>query len=100
PALPPALRPGPALVGDALGHPMRFELRADGVMTAEGSIDPGSARRFAQELRSNGGYVRTLSLNSPGGSVDDAIAMARIVRKQGIATEIADAALCASSCPL
>ena len=79
---------------------MAFALGPGGVLTAEGSIEPGSAARFAAEIEARGEYVKTVSLNSPGGALDDAMAMARIVRERGIATEVADGALCASSCPL
>jgi hypothetical protein len=39
-------------------------------------------------------------LNSPGGSVADAIAMGRLIREKHFNTEIAAGKLCASSCPL
>ncbi|MBX9465011.1 MAG: hypothetical protein KL840_18945 [Aquamicrobium sp.] len=112
PVLPPAVRPGsegqPTLDprenvtadDDAMRRPLRFELHSGGVMSAEGSIDVGAAQRFAAEMDARGEYVKTLTLNSPGGSLDDAMAMARLVREQGIATEVPDGALCASSCPL
>ena len=69
-------------------------------MLAEGSIEPGTAARFAAEIEARGEYVQTISLNSPGGALDDAMAMAKLVRGRGISTEVADGALCASSCPL
>ena len=83
-----------------LAEPMAFTLGGRGVLQAEGSIEPGTAARFAAELEARGEYVKTVSLNSPGGALDDAMAMARLVREKGIATEVADGALCASSCPL
>lgn len=85
---------------DVLGKPMTFTLGAGGVLTAEGSIDSGSASRLASEIEERGEYVKVVSLNSPGGALDDAMAMAKLVRDKGLATEIADGALCASSCPL
>jgi len=112
PALPPALRPSGAgaspvdprrhvtLDDNALRAPLQFELKPGGILAASGSIDLGSAARFAEEIEARGEYVKTLSLNSPGGSVDDAMAIARLVRERGISTEVADGALCASSCPL
>lgn len=110
PVLPPALGPDftptvdprdtVTLANEALRQPIRFELRPGGIMSAEGSIDVGAARRLASELEERGEYVRVLSLNSPGGSLDDAMAMARLVRERGIATEVSSGALCASSCPL
>ena len=83
-----------------LGQTMIFTLGNGGVLTAEGSIEPGAASRFEAEIEARGEYVKTVSLNSPGGALDDAMVMAKIVRERGIATEIADGALCASSCPL
>ena len=85
---------------DILARPMTFTLGSGGVLAAEGSIDPGSAARFAAEIEARGEYVKIVSLNSPGGALDDAMAMARLVRDKGIATDVADGAICASSCPL
>lgn len=85
---------------DVLGRPMTFTLGNGGVLAAEGSIDPGSAARFAAEIDARGEYVKVVSLNSPGGALDDAMAMAKTVHERGIATEVADGAICASSCPL
>jgi hypothetical protein len=84
----------------ALAQPMAFTLGTGGVLTAEGSIAPGSAARLAAELEARGEYVKVVSLNSPGGALDDAMAMALLVRGKGIAAEVADGSLCASSCPL
>jgi hypothetical protein len=85
---------------EILGRPMTFTLESGGVLAAEGSIDPGAAGRFAAEIEARGEYVKTVSLNSPGGALDDAMAMARLVRDRGMATEVANGAICASSCPL
>ncbi len=110
PVLPPAAEPDgetPAdprrfVTGDpeALRLPMRFSLGGGGVLQAEGAIDQGSADRLAKELEARGEYVRTVSLNSPGGALQDAIAMAKLIRERKLDTEVADGALCASSCPL
>lgn len=108
PVLPPALTDGvpnappvqPASPGEVLRQPIRFELIPGGVLLAEGSIDPGAAGRFAQEIEARGEYVKTVSLNSPGGSVDDAIAMSKLIREKKLDTKVASKALCASSCPI
>lgn len=110
PLLPPAFEPdGPLptdprtfLTGDqtALRQPMQFTLEAGGVMLAEGAIDPGASSRLETELTQRGEYVKTVSLNSPGGAVQDAMAMAKLLRDRKLNTEVADGALCASSCPL
>jgi hypothetical protein len=85
---------------EKLGQPMSFVLGSGGVLAAEGSIEPGAAARFAAEIEARGEYVKKVSLNSPGGALDDAMAMAKLLRERGISTEVADGALCASSCPL
>lgn len=110
PLLPPAFEldgplptdPRTFLKGDqaALRQPMRFTLEAGGVLLAEGAIDPGASDRLVTELNQRGEYVQTVSLNSPGGALDDAMAMAKVVRDRKLSTEVADGALCASSCPL
>jgi hypothetical protein len=63
-------------------------------------IDPGAAVRFAAEIDARGEYVRRIALNSPGGSVEDALQIAALIRENGFVTMVADGALCASSCPL
>lgn len=83
-----------------LGKPMSFTLAPGGVLRAEGSIEPGAAARLAGELSQRGEYVKTVSLNSPGGALDDAMAMGMAIRERGMATEVADGSICASSCPL
>jgi len=83
-----------------LSQPITFTLLANGVLVAEGSIDPGAAMRLANEIEARGEYVKSISLNSPGGALDDAMEMGRLIRERGVATVVADGALCASSCPL
>jgi hypothetical protein len=108
PVLPPALTEGvpaappvqPASPKEVLRQAMKFQLGTGGVLLAEGTIDPGAAGRFAQEIEARGEYVKTISLNSPGGSVDDAIAMSKLIRDKKLDTKVASKALCASSCPI
>lgn len=85
---------------ETLRDPIRFSLEGGGVLKAVGSIDQGSAARFAAEVSARGEYIETVSLDSPGGSLDDAMTMARLVRERGFTTQVADGAICASSCPL
>jgi len=37
---------------------------------------------------SAGDYIKTVVLNSPGGSIDDALAMGRLIREKKFATEV------------
>lgn len=107
PVLPPALTDGvpqappvePESSPEALRKPMRFELLSGGILKAEGLIDLGAGQRFAEEIASRGEYVKVVSLNSPGGSVEDALAMSKLIREKGLNTKVATKALCASSCP-
>jgi hypothetical protein len=112
PVLPPAVVANPDLPQSSdprrfvtaeeeeLRQPISFRLEGGGVLRATGSIDPGSAKRLEAELEERGEYVKRVSLNSPGGALDDAIAMARLVRERGLSTMVEDGAICASSCPL
>jgi hypothetical protein len=108
PVLPPALTEGapqnaPAEIStdpDDLKKPIRFELQQGGVLLARGTIEPGAAARFQSEIDQRGEYVKVVSLDSPGGSVGDALAMSKLIRERKLGTEVATGALCASSCPI
>lgn len=94
-------RAAPVRETDAkLKDAMTFELAADGRLLAYGTITPGSAQRFAEEVGKRGTYVKTVVLRSPGGSVHDALAMGRLIREKKFATEVESGRYCASSCPL
>jgi hypothetical protein len=84
----------------ALTRPMSFDLVRGGKLMATGTITPGSSARFAEEVRHHGDYVRTVVLESPGGSVADAMAIGRLIRERKFATEVEAGKYCASSCPL
>ena len=97
-------RPGPALGVTPLPEPLRgddkgrraplresdaslrdtmtFDLQSDGRLIATGTIMPGTAKTFADEVEKRGGYVKTVVLQSPGGSVHDALAMGRLIRER------------------
>jgi hypothetical protein len=85
---------------EALRQKLSFSLGPVGVLEVEGNIDAGAASRFAAELEKHGEAIETLSLNSPGGSLADAMAMARQAREAGLSTRVPAGATCASSCPL
>jgi hypothetical protein len=83
-----------------LAAKMTFELVADGRLRATGTIQPGTAKIFAEEVEKRGVYIKTIVLHSPGGSVTDALEMGRLIRKQNFATQVEAGRYCASSCPL
>jgi len=84
----------------ALAGPMTFELVSGGKLMATGTIAPGISEAFATEIGKRGDYIKTVVLNSPGGSVTDALAMGRLIREKKFATEVEAGKYCASSCPL
>jgi hypothetical protein len=84
----------------ALAKPMTFSLGKNGRLIATGMIAPGSADAFAAEVNARGEYIKTVVLNSPGGSVGDALEMGRLIRAKGFATEVEKDRICVSSCPL
>lgn len=83
-----------------LAKPMTFELIGGGRLMASGTITPGVFKEFAAEVGKRGDYVKTIVLNSPGGSVSDALAIGRLIREKKFATEVEPGKYCASSCPL
>jgi hypothetical protein len=83
-----------------LAQPMTFELIGGGRLLATGTITQGAAQAFAGEVERRGDYIKTVVLNSPGGSVADALAMGRLIRAHKFATEVESGTYCASSCPL
>ena len=102
PGTPAPRRGGVALVvpDPRLAGAMTFELSENGRLMAIGTIREGTAGRFAAEIAKRGSAVKTVVLNSPGGSVDDAIQMGKLIRGQAYATEVPNGSYCASSCPL
>ncbi|MBC8130329.1 MAG: ATP-dependent Clp protease proteolytic subunit, partial [Rhizobiaceae bacterium] len=86
--------------GEAMAEPMRFVAGPGGALTAIGRIDIGTAASFQVALDDSAVTVRSLHLHSPGGSVEDAMAMARLVREKRIDTHVPADAYCASACPL
>jgi hypothetical protein len=71
------------------------------VLAIEGDINYGEETVFEArlaEIAKAGRAVTGIGLNSPGGNVYSAEAMAGIVAKQGYAVMVADGDMCASSC--
>lgn len=98
----PGGTPGPAISTpmETLRAPLEVKLTSGGVLSVTGTIMPGSAETFAAEVESYAEYVKSVALDSPGGSVRDALAMGQLIREKGFATSVAAGSLCASSCPL
>ncbi|PXA97478.1 hypothetical protein DMC47_13705 [Nostoc sp. 3335mG] len=109
PILPPASpadgadgtpRPPITSAPEALEAPLAITLGSAGELQLTGTIDPGAAARFATEIEARGEYVKTVVLDSPGGSVMDALEIGALIQENGLATKVAAGHLCASSCPI
>lgn len=79
---------------------MTFDLVGSGKLLATGTIMPGTAQAFADEVKKRGDYIKTVVLQSPGGSVRDALAMGRLIREKKFSTQVESGHYCASACPL
>lgn len=87
----------PALPGRQDPLPDRLTLiQRDGLWHLEGAIAPGDADRITRQWGSVDG---PLHLNSPGGSVEDALQLGRALRLAGYDTAIDAGAICLSACP-
>lgn len=83
-------------------QPMDF-VRDGETVRAHGTIAPGTAAsfdRFLSALPEDAAGTLTLELHSPGGVVQEAIALAQKIRDAGLATHVPEDHYCASSCPL
>jgi hypothetical protein len=58
-------------------------------LTAEGRIEPGSARAFKDAVERLNGRRLPILIHSPGGSVPDALAMGELIRAKGLAVAVA-----------
>src|SRR5258708_37593796 len=82
----------------AMAKPMTLELVSGGKLMATGTITPGLSEAFAAEVDKRGDYIKTVVLNSPRGSVTDAVAMGRLIRESKFATEVETLKTRASTC--
>ncbi|MCA1774431.1 MAG: ATP-dependent Clp protease proteolytic subunit [Loktanella sp.] len=68
-------------------------------LTMTGQIAPGDAARFADFIETQATPPEEVYLNSPGGSVDDALAIGRQLRTLEVLTALSGADVCMSACP-
>lgn len=96
----PAARPAQTIPFAAAYRTGLTMTRVGDVLELDGEIAPLDLVRFAEVLQEGGGAIRSVSLASSGGSLDASLAMASMIRQEGLDTFVPDGALCASSCPL
>jgi hypothetical protein len=66
-------------------------------LSAEGRIEPGAARGFAEAVERLNGRRLPILIHSPGGSVPDAAAMGELIRAKGLAVAVARTLI--ANCP-
>lgn len=76
---------------------LRFSVEGD-VALVTGQIAPGDATRFAEWLETDATFDR-IRLHSPGGSVQDALAIGQAIRDAELPTEMEPGDICLSACP-
>ena len=101
---PRAPRPGTRPIPATTDMPVRLDFvdtvwKGDPVITLTGTIAPGDAERFAEFLDTVDPVPAYAFLNSPGGSVRDALSMGRAMRDAGIGTRMTATDICLSACP-
>lgn len=79
---------------------MVFKDDGEGALLAFGTITPGTSKVFESALLAREEEIKELILHSPGGSVNDALEMGRLVRENEFNTKVVANGYCASSCPL
>ena len=75
------------------------ETDTSGLWRLEGAISDGDAERIALQLAQAKTPVDTLILQSPGGSVRDALVLGRMLRAREIDTTVLRGEYCFSACP-
>lgn len=91
--------PAPGIGPDMPRRLMAASVTVDGAtgLSLRGAIEPGDAERLLPQLRDeNPAFV---TLDSPGGSVSDALALGRAVRDIGAETRLESGTGCYSACP-
>lgn len=79
---------------------MVFKDDGKGVLLAFGTITPGTSKVFEGALLSREEKISEVILHSPGGSVNDALEMGKLIRESEFNTTVVANGYCASSCPL
>ena len=99
--LPPARDGNPNRPFRSTGDmPTRLTFEAtDDTLTVTGAIEAGDADRFDSYLTAEAPEVMTVRLNSPGGSVSDALVIGQRLRDEGWATRMDAGDICLSACP-
>lgn len=91
--------PGPGISPDMPRRLLTESVEVDGraALRLRGAIAAGDADRIVEALQRD--RPELLTLDSPGGSVSDALQIGRVVREIGTDTHLPAGAVCLSACP-
>jgi hypothetical protein len=78
---------------------VRTAIEAGKTILLEGTISEGDGARIAQQIEELAQPPEGVILNSPGGSVRDALELGRKLRAAGLNTAMRDGDICYSACP-
>ncbi|MFZ3584395.1 hypothetical protein ACOI1H_19860 [Loktanella sp. DJP18] len=97
-------RPGTRPIPTTTDMPSRLDFvdtvwEGEPTITLTGQIAPGDADRLTEFLTTVDPAPTQVFLNSPGGSVQDALTMGRSLRDLGVATRMTATDICLSACP-
>lgn len=92
-------KPGPGVSPDMPRRLIAETIEIDGapLLRLRGAIAPGDGARIVEDLIAVDPAI--VALDSPGGSVADALEIGRAIREIGAATELNGASVCFSACP-
>ena len=91
--------PAPREMPPRLGFELREVAGLGAAVVAVGQIAQGDAGRFEAFLESLPEAPEWVALDSPGGIVDEGLAIGRVIRAREIGTAILPGTICLSSCP-
>lgn len=80
----------------SLSSAAEITLLKKGSMSLSGDLRPGDAEKFARKIALNA-TVR-LVLDSPGGSIEEALRISSLLKSSYISTEVKKGGICASAC--
>lgn len=100
PSLPDDLGPLPRTDGTAMSFRLAEAENGTVYLLATGEFTYGTAEAFRRFREQQGTEATIVLFDSPGGLVQEALALGRYIRESGLSTLVYDDGLCASACPL
>lgn len=100
PSLPDGLGPLPQPAGESMTFSVATAENGTTYLLATGAFTYGTADAFRRYHEREGKAATVVLFDSPGGLVQEAVALGRYIRESGLSTLVYEDGLCASACPL